>query len=234
MAGDVEPAAEIVPERHAVPGAGLGKAQEGIAAISTQVAACPGADLAACDLAADIVLRTIGVQRDFGPLQHHQQLCLVGVQARQKAIQGGKAGAAAEDAVEPCPQRETTAFVRIGLVRLEISVEVPDQFPHLLLGGAMRLREGVQFVHQPFGMDPAQCVLADLELPGIIAQHHGIAQEVVRVDAAPDRCLGGDLHRIRRRGQSGEFKPVKLCRPGGLIGKDPLRLRRQTGNERGG
>jgi predicted transcriptional regulator len=31
------------------------------------------------------------------------------------------------------------------------------------------------------------------ELPGIIAQHHGIAQEVVRVDAAPDRSLGGDL-----------------------------------------
>ena len=156
------------------------------------------------------------------------------MQARQQAIQGGKAGAAAEDAVEPCPQRDTAAFVGVGLVRLEISIEVPNQLPHLLLGGAMRVREGVQFVHQPFGMDPAQCVLTNRELPGIIAQHHGIAQEVVRVDAAPDRSLGGDLHRIGRRGQCGEAEPVKLCRPGGLIGEDRLRLRRQTGDQHGG
>ncbi len=55
----------------------------------------------------------------------------------------------------------------------------------------------VKFVHQPFGMDPAQCVLTNRELPGIIAQHHGIAQEVVsrgccprsppRWQSAPDR-----------------------------------------------
>ena len=31
----------------------------------------------------------------------------------------------------------------------------------------------------------AQCVLTNRELSGIITQHHGIAQEVVRVDAAP-------------------------------------------------
>jgi hypothetical protein len=43
-----------------MPGAGLGDALEGVAAIPTQVAAGSGADLAACDLAADIVLWTIG------------------------------------------------------------------------------------------------------------------------------------------------------------------------------
>ena len=53
---DLEPAAEIVPERHAVSGAGLGEAQKGIAAVPPQIAARPGADLAASDLAADIVL----------------------------------------------------------------------------------------------------------------------------------------------------------------------------------
>ena len=98
----------------------------------------------------------------------------------------------------------------------------------------MRLRKGVQFVHQPFGMDPAQCMLTNRELPGIITQHHSIAQEVVRVDAAPDRSLSGDLNRIGCRGQCGEAEPVKLCRPAGLIGEVSLRLLRQTGNEHGG
>ena len=42
--------------------------------VPPQIAARPGADLAASDLAADIVLRTIGMQRDFRPLQHQQQL----------------------------------------------------------------------------------------------------------------------------------------------------------------
>ena len=42
--------------------------------------------------------------------------------------------------------------------------------------------EGVQLVPRPFGVNPAQCVLANLQLPGIIAQHHGIAQEAMRLD----------------------------------------------------
>ena len=58
--------AEMVPERLAGPGVRLGEAQKGIAAVPPQIAARPGADLAASDLAADIVLRTIGMQRDFG------------------------------------------------------------------------------------------------------------------------------------------------------------------------
>ena len=110
------------------------------------------------------------------------------MQAQQKAIQGGKAGAAAEDAIELRPQRDTAAFVGVGLVCLEISIEVPDQLPHLLLGGAMWVRERVRFVHQPFGMDPAQRMLTNREPPGIIAQHHGIAQEVVPQREPRDRC----------------------------------------------
>ena len=116
MTGNAEPAAEIVPDRHAELGASLAESQESIAAVPSQIAARPGADFPPCDLAADIVLGTVGVQRDFRPLQHHQQLGLVSMQPCQKAVQRGEAGAASEDTVEPRPQRETTAFVRIGLV----------------------------------------------------------------------------------------------------------------------
>jgi len=34
-------------------------------------------------------------------------------------------------------------------------------------------------------MNPAQGMLADVELPGIVADHHGLAQEPVRGHGAP-------------------------------------------------
>ena len=125
------------------------------------------------------------MERDLRPLQHHQQLGLVGMQPLQQPIQRDEAGAAAEDAIEPRTQRETAALPGVGPVCLEIGVEVPDQLAHVLLSGAMAIGESIQLVHQPFRMDPAQRVPADGELPGIVAQHHGIAQEAMRMDAAP-------------------------------------------------
>jgi hypothetical protein len=80
-------------------------------------------------------------------------------------------------------------------------------------------------------MDPAQCVLADGKLSGIIAQHHGIAQEVVRVNAAPNRSFSCDQHRIWGCGQCGEAEPVEMRRPGGLISEDRFRLLGQTGDQ---
>ena len=88
-------------------------------------------------------------------------------------------------------------------------------------------------MHQPFGMHPAQRVPSDGELPGIVAQHHGVAQEAVRVDAAPYRAFGGDLHRILDRQMVGpvDAKPVEMRLPGGLIGERRLRLLGQSGDQ---
>ena len=83
LTGDAQSAVEIVPERHAMFCAGLGEAEEGVATIASGVAASSCTDLAAGHLAADVVLGAIGVQRDFRPFQHHQQLGLVGPQPRQ-------------------------------------------------------------------------------------------------------------------------------------------------------
>jgi hypothetical protein len=55
----------------------------------------------------------------------------------------------------------------------------------------------------------------------------------VRVDAAPDCSFGGDLHRVGCRLQAGEAKLVEVLRPGGLIGKGALGLRRQAGDQGG-
>ena len=49
----------------------------------------------------------------------------------------------------------------------------------------MPVGERIQLVHQPFRVDPAQRMPPDVELTGVIAQHDAIAEELVRLDAAP-------------------------------------------------
>jgi len=91
----------------------------------------------------------------------------------------------------------------------------------------MLIVERVQFMHQPFRVNPAQRVPADVELPGVVAQNHGVAQEFVRLNAAPQRRFGGDPHWVRRDLQRGEAEPLEKCHPRGLIGEPRLWARRQ-------
>ena len=98
LAWDAEPGAEIVPEAEAELAAGLEQAEEGVAAVAAGVAAGAGADLAPGDLGADVILRAVGVQRDLGAVEDAQEFLFIGVQALEQLIQGGEAGAAAEDA----------------------------------------------------------------------------------------------------------------------------------------
>jgi hypothetical protein len=46
-------------------------------------------------------------------------------------------------------------------------------------------------------MNPAQAVLANIELPGIVADDYTVAQKAVGLDAAPQRAFGGDQHGVR-------------------------------------
>jgi len=48
------------------------------------------ADLSLGYLATDVVFRAVGVQRDLGVVEHHQQLGLVGVQPLKQAVEGGR------------------------------------------------------------------------------------------------------------------------------------------------
>jgi hypothetical protein len=47
-------------------------------------------------------------------------------------------------------------------------------------------------VNEALGMDPAQAMLPDIELPGVVADDHALAQEAVGLDAAPQGAFGGD------------------------------------------
>src|SRR5690242_14393446 len=155
MPDDAEPVSEVIPERDTKLGAGMHQTKERVAAITTGIAAGPAADLALGDLAADVALRTVGVQRNLRPVEHHQQLGFVGMQPLEQAIKGGKSGAPVEDAVEPVAHLAAAPGRGRGAIRLEIGVEPPDQLAHALLGGAVQVGEGVELVHQPFGVHPA-------------------------------------------------------------------------------
>src|SRR3954465_6120461 len=120
LAWDAEPGAEVVPKAEAELGAGLGQAEEGVAAVAAQVAAGAAADLAAGDLGADVVLRSVGVQRDLRAVQHPQQLRLVGVQALEQAVEYDEAGAAPEQAIETCPQLGPAAPAGLSSVCLQV------------------------------------------------------------------------------------------------------------------
>jgi hypothetical protein len=72
----------------------------------------------------------------------------------------------------------------------------------------------------------------DIELSSIIAQHHAVAEEFVRLNTAPYGTLGGDPHRVGRDLQPAEANAVEMRQPSRLIGKAGLRLGRQTGDQR--
>jgi hypothetical protein len=57
---------QIVPDCDAGFVAGFGQTQKSIVAITAKVVACPGVDLAPCDVAPDVVFRAVGMQRISG------------------------------------------------------------------------------------------------------------------------------------------------------------------------
>ncbi len=64
-------------------------------------------------------------------------------------------------------------------------------------------------------------MVPDVQLAGIVAHHHGVAQEPMRRDGAPERAFGGDAHGIRRHLEAGEAECSQMGREGRLIGELP-------------
>jgi len=90
------------------------------------------------------------------------------MQARQQVVEGDEAGAAAEDAIEARTQCGTTLRAGSGPIIPEVGTEPPDQPAEVLLRATVQVVEGIQFVHQPFRMHPAQCMVANRKLSGIV------------------------------------------------------------------
>src|SRR4051794_23108395 len=186
---DGEPGAEIVPERHSELLAGFHQAQERVPAIAAPVAASSAADLAPGDLGADVVLRSVGVQRDLGAVEHSEQFGLVGTQPREQPVQGDETGPTLKDAIKPRPQFGPAAPGWLSPVGLEVAVKPADQRSQVLLCRALMIREGIELVHEALGVHPAQGMQADAELAGIVADNHCPRQQAVRLDRTPEGAL---------------------------------------------
>src|SRR5450755_3849335 len=176
-AADAEPGAKIIPEGDAELPAGLSEPEKCVAAVATDVAVGSAADVAFGDLAADVVFRTIGVQRNVRVIEHHQQFVFVGMQPLQQTVKGDEAGAPLKDAIEARPHFTASTPRRREPVGLQVGIEPPDQPPDMLLGDTLLVSERLQFVHQALRVDPTESVLADVELPRVVTDHHRLAQE---------------------------------------------------------
>ena len=49
----------------------------------------------------------------------------------------------------------------------------------MLLRATLLVGEGLQLVHQALGMDPAQRVVADVELAGVVTDDHRLVEEAM-------------------------------------------------------
>ncbi len=76
------------------------------------------ADLADDHRVADILLRAVGVERHLGALGGDQQFAFAPLEAGKRRIEAGKAGGAAEQAVEPSLQTGLGLGRRIGAIEL--------------------------------------------------------------------------------------------------------------------
>ena len=76
----LEPIAERVPECDAEFGAGVHQAEESVTTIATGVGMRAAADLALDHMTVNVALGTIGIEWYLRPVEHSQQLSLVGKQ----------------------------------------------------------------------------------------------------------------------------------------------------------
>jgi hypothetical protein len=138
---------------------------------------------------------------------------------------------AREDALEACPQGCLALPARILAIDFEVAIERPDKLTNAGLGLALVVG-GVELVNETFGMNPAQAMLADIELTSIVTDDHRAGQKAMPLDAAPEGSLGGNHGGIGIDLESQDAKPVEVRSPGGLTGKDLVGMRAITGPAR--
>jgi len=105
IGGDAEAVAEVNPERDGVLLACLFQREEGVPASSAIVATSAAADFSDGDRIADLLFGPVGVERNLRPIEHDQQLGFPFFEPGQRIVEIGKAGDAAEDAIEPGSER---------------------------------------------------------------------------------------------------------------------------------
>ena len=151
--GGAEARTEIIPEGNAEFLACFEQAEKAVAAITADITASATTDLSLRDLTADVVFRPVGVEWNFGVIEHLQQFRLVGVQTLKQTVEYDETGLAFENAIEPRRQGSLALCGWSKLIGLEIAIEAPDQAADVALGFAVLVGEGVELVNEAFSVN---------------------------------------------------------------------------------
>ena len=88
----------------------------------------------------------------------------------QQAVEFGKGGICREDGIEAAAELGAPSLARALAVGLEVGIEPPEPCADALLLAAPLLGEAIERVDQPLGVDPAERMMADIELAGIVGE----------------------------------------------------------------
>lgn len=102
-ASDAEAASEVLEERDAELSAGFHQAEQDVPSLAAGLSDGSARDLAFDDDRPDVVFGPIGVERNFGAVQHPQQVGLLLAQPTQQLVERDVAANLAENATEPRP-----------------------------------------------------------------------------------------------------------------------------------
>ena len=98
----------------------------------------------------------------------------------------------------------------------------------------MFVGEGVELVNEPFCVHPAKGVQADIELTGVVADDHGVGQEAVSFDAAPQCAFGGNQHRVRIDLEGKDVELLEMRVPSRLIGEGSIGMLEKASDHKAG
>ncbi len=79
-------------------------------------------------------------------------------------------------------------------------------------------------------MNPAQAMLADIELAGVVADDDGVGQKSVRLDAAPQGALGGERDGNGSHFERRDAELFEMRGPGRAIQEAAVRMFGQKGD----
>ena len=159
---------EVLPKRDPQLSAGFLEAGEGIPAAASRIAAGPTADLVFLDVIADIRLTAVGVKRDIGVVQNQQEFGLIAMDSLEGLVEGLKARSLGKDRIEAGLEFLFVFRLGVRFVGLEFGIERPDLITDRRNILSVGLIEGNPLVDEALGMDPAQAMEQDIELPGVI------------------------------------------------------------------
>ena len=149
--------------------------------------------------------RGVGIERDFGALEHAHESVLVAQQALEQAVERGVSGLARSKMRSNRARRISAPLGARGeLVFLQLAIEPPDHPPRDLDGLALLVVGGDQLVDEPFGVDPALRVHADAELAGAVRNDDEFAEPALLLNRAPQRAFAGHAHGVGRDRQLGQ------------------------------